>query len=125
MRAACGRFCIWEPPSFQDLSLKREGTCIRENYVQFIKWPGSQEKGRESALGPQWQETFLVFTRGREMGRQGFYFFMFIFVKFIFERECKQGRGRERKREKASQVGSVLSAQSRLWGSDLRTEITT
>ena len=47
-------------------------------------------------------------------------FFMFIYLFWEREIESKWGRGRERERdwERGSQVGSTLSAQRSIWGSD-------
>ena len=39
-----------------------------------------------------------------------------MFILFIFERECVSREGAERERERESEAGSVLSAQSLIWG---------
>ena len=47
--------------------------------------------------------------------KKGF-FLMFNFLIREREHTCKTGRGRERKGDRGSEVGSVLTARSPMWG---------
>ena len=50
---------------------------------------------------------------------------VFIFNAFVilFLRECEQGRCREREGDRGSETGSMLTAESPMWGSNSRTVI--